>query len=99
VGKRGLLCVTRPAGESQSPEASKKRKGSPFQYEEMRESRVGLVNLGNTCYLNATLQCLAHIPFVAQLLLNSEPNEQGTSKERHVSSCWSHVRLSRPRTL
>lgn len=31
---------------------------------------VGLVNLGNTCYLNSQLQCAYHIPLVRSLILN-----------------------------
>lgn len=31
----------------------------------------GLVNMGNTCYLNAQLQCAYHIPFLRQLVLDA----------------------------
>lgn len=33
---------------------------------------LGLVNLGNTCYLNAQLQCAFHVPFLRDLVLNAE---------------------------
>ena len=33
----------------------------------------GLINLGNTCFLNATLQCLAYLPTFAQCVI-SLPN-------------------------
>ena len=34
----------------------------------------GLTNLGNTCYLNAQLQCAYHIPLVRNLILSSPMN-------------------------
>ena len=34
-------------------------------------SYPGLVNLGNTCYLNAQLQCAYHVPYLRQLILEA----------------------------
>jgi len=33
---------------------------------------VGLNNVGATCYMNATLQCLVHVKKLTQFLLNPE---------------------------
>jgi len=33
----------------------------------------GLINLGNTCYLNAQLQCAYHVPKVRELILTGPP--------------------------
>ncbi len=32
----------------------------------------GLVNMGNTCYLNAQLQCAYHVPYLRKLVLDAE---------------------------
>jgi len=40
-----------------------------LNWSKIRKSGIGLLNLGNNCYLNATLQCLAYTPPLSQWLV------------------------------
>ena len=42
---------------------------------------VGLKNVGFTCYMNATLQCLLHIPELNNYFFNIFPKQQNTLKK------------------
>jgi ubiquitin C-terminal hydrolase len=46
-------------------------------WSKIKKNGVGLLNLGNNCYLNATLQCLAYTPPLSQWLIT----------RTHSSSC------------
>ncbi|ORY78617.1 hypothetical protein BCR37DRAFT_331247, partial [Protomyces lactucae-debilis] len=45
----------------------------------------GLHNLGNTCYLNSTMQCLMHVPGLVLYLLSSQHSE--TCRMNHCVLC------------
>ncbi|CCH59935.1 hypothetical protein TBLA_0C01200 [Henningerozyma blattae CBS 6284] len=57
---------------------SKPKKKSTFiedllpgqQFQQFNQTPIGLKNLGNTCYLNATLQCLFRIEPLREMILN-----------------------------
>lgn len=40
-----------------------------LEWSKIRKNGIGLLNLGNNCYLNATLQCLAYTPPLSQWLV------------------------------
>ena len=54
--------------------AYKDREGIPMP--------IGLVNLGNTCYMNSTLQCLKRIPELSQALKAFVPNNAGDLSQK-----------------
>lgn len=52
----------------------------------VRRVGAGLVNLGNTCFLNSTLQCLTYCPPLANYLLSGE--HASCCKLIYISNSW-----------
>lgn len=48
---------------------------------------AGMMNMGNTCYLNSTLQALFHVPAIANWLLSDEPHRAKCDDGGSVGSC------------
>ena len=47
---------------------------------------VGLNNVGLTCYMNSTLQCLLHIPELNNYFVNTYPNQKENLKNINIKS-------------
>ena len=58
------------------PIKDKKPEKKKERIEIKKSSSLGLENVGATCYMNATLQCLAHIKRVSDHILNYKKNEK-----------------------
>ncbi|KAG5440384.1 hypothetical protein PCK2_000517 [Pneumocystis canis] len=61
----------------------------------VRPSAPGLINVGNTCYLNSVLQVLSHVPSFVQYLLSGHHSSQCQMNacvfcrmEEHISKCY-----------
>mmetsp|Transcript_40514 Transcript_40514/g.85032 ORF Transcript_40514/g.85032 Transcript_40514/m.85032 type:complete len:591 (-) Transcript_40514:1603-3375(-) len=55
-----------------------------------KSSTTGLRNLGNTCYMNAALQCIAHTPSLADFFL-SKSYALFISKNEKIGHCFADV--------
>lgn len=64
-----------------------------LNWSKIRKIGIGLLNLGNNCYLNATLQCLAYTPPLSQWLL-SKPHSP-TCKFKQIKGFCSLCEVER----
>ena len=54
-------------------------------------SAKGLVNVGATCYMNATLQCMAHIKYLTKYLLDKFNNISSKKYKYQLTNAYTEV--------
>ena len=62
------LNITAPQSQASNTIVNNKN-SLDLSWSKIKKTGVGLLNLGNNCYLNATLQCLAYTPPLSQWLV------------------------------
>lgn len=62
-----------------------------MMWKENRQTGAGLSNLGNTCFLNATLQCIAYTPPFAQYLMEQRHLEHWRLQDTDMFTILSKV--------
>ena len=74
----------------------------------VRKVGPGLVNLGNTCYLNSVLQCLTYTPVFSQMLLSDQRLSRSTPNggfcaiqliRDHISKMFAKKGAQQPRKI
>ncbi|KAI9026322.1 hypothetical protein DFJ74DRAFT_618335, partial [Hyaloraphidium curvatum] len=59
----------------------------PRDWRSMHPAAPGLGNLGNTCFLNSSLQCLAHTPPLAEYLLSGHHSRSCATRRGGTGFC------------
>lgn len=57
-----------------------------MHWSKIKKNGIGLNNIGNNCYLNATLQCLAYTPPLSQWLM-TRPHSNGCRLKKQKGFC------------
>lgn len=50
--------------------------------------KIGLTNIGNTCFMNSAIQCLIHIPEIKNLFINLNVAKIKQTKGHEISNKW-----------